>query len=127
MRGTALQLYRCVEMCGPFEALRCERQIDEWVEKLVSFSPSGRLEIVQALNASREMLEITCPVKLAGVHSILLLAARAVRNRDNSAAHLLRALPSLAQEGTAAHAAFSMVARGARPALVTDTRARSAT
>ncbi len=122
MRGTALKLYRCVEMCGPCEALRCEQEIDEWVERLTTFSPSGRLEIVQALNASREMLEITCPVKLAGVNSILLYAARAVHNRHHNAAQLLRALPSVALDGTAAHVAFSMVARGARPVLVSDTR-----
>ena len=125
MRGTALKLYRCVETGGPYDALHCEYQIDKWVEALLQFTPSGRLEIVQALNATREMLEITCPVKLAGVQSVLLHAARAVRNRDHAAARILRALPSIALEGTAAHAAFSMVARGARPALVTGaTRVR---
>ena len=121
MRGTALKLYRNENTCAPHEAIFFEREINEWVERLLSFLPSSRLEIVQALNASRELLEITCPVKLAGVYSILLHTARAVRDRDNEAAHLLRALPSLARDGTAAHAAFSMVARGARPALVAVT------
>ena len=120
MRGTALKLYRYEQTCAPHAAEHFEREIEEWVERLMTFSPSGRLEIVQALNASREMLEITCPVKLAGVNAMLLHAARAVRNRDHTASHLLRALPSLALEGTAAHAVFTMVARGARPALVTS-------
>ena len=121
MRGKALKLYRCVETCGPCEALVANAK---WTSgsRLRTFSPSGRLDIVQALKASREMLEITCPVKLAGVHSMLAYAARAVRNRDHDAAQLLRALPSVALGGSAAHVAFSMVARAARPVLVIDKR-----
>ena len=118
MRGTALRLYRFEETCAPHEGSRYQREIENWVESLMSFSPSGRLEIVQALNASRELLEITCPVKLAGVYAILLHAALAVRGRDPSAAHLLRVLPMLATHGTPAHAVFTMVAGRARPASV---------
>ena len=121
MRGTALRLYRVGEM-KIADAKRYELELTAWIESLMSFSPSGRLEIVQALNASRELLGIACPVKRAGLHAILLHAARAVRNRDHAAAHLLRVLPTLAIEGTAAHEVFIMVARGARPALVAATR-----
>ena len=120
-RGTALRLYRHGEK-RVADATRYHLELTAWIESLMSFSPSGRLEIVQALNASRELLDIASPVQLAGLHAILLHAARAVRDRDHAAAHLLRGLPTLALEGTPAHAAFSMVARGARPTLVVGTR-----
>ena len=117
-RGTALRLYRNGETCGPDEASHYEVELEAWIEGLLSFSPSGRLEIVQAINASRELVEISCPIRLAGVHSVLLAAARAVRNRDQTAALFLRSLPSIALQGTPTYAVLTMVARAARPVLV---------